>query len=185
MILDNKVLISLLKAINCISKDKTRYYLNGVFFVLTEEKQLEIVASDGHILYYNKLDYNYSLSEQEESFLKNGLIINFDKREIKKLLNTKEEFKCDIFMDKKIFFIERKYCEIIDFDYVDYKSVIPETNKENLSDKFIYIDPKFLTIAEKLIDGHSTYVFKDRIMFKKYNERIIIVSTKVAYNEVK
>jgi len=130
--LDQKEFKNILNLIDfAISKDNTRYILNGVLFTIKEDK-IDIVATDGRRLAVA----NKKLSTKT-SLEKNVVIPMKTVQEVKRLLGDKEDIKIQ-FGDNQIkfsfadsFIISR----LIEGEFPDYKKVIPTKSKTEVKIK--------------------------------------------------
>lgn len=115
-----------------MSTDESKYNLNGIFFKTieeTEEKQLRLVATDGHRL--SLIQRNINLNEIEQ--LQQGVI--FPRKGLFELKKITDEGDLDIqlgFMDNNAVIKKDKttvVMRLVDGEFPDYNRVIPKNNE--------------------------------------------------------
>ncbi len=116
-----------------ISNEETRYFLNGLYFNITnenDESMLTFVGTDGHRL------AKFSISNSSKSVDVNGVIIPKKTiNELYKLLSeNSNDIQIEISSNKIIFYIGKLVfiSKLIDGTFPDYKRVIPKNNNEVL-----------------------------------------------------
>ncbi len=116
-----------------ISNEETRYFLNGLYFNITNENDksmLTFVGTDGHRL------AKFSISNSSKSVDVNGVIIPKKTiNELYKLLSeNSNDIQIEISSNKIIFNIGKLVfiSKLIDGTFPDYKRVIPKNNNEVL-----------------------------------------------------
>ena len=132
--INSKILFKLIdKTKFAISNEETRYFLNGLYFNINRENDLNVVTlvgTDGHRL--AKFSYNLETDIDEIS----GVIIPKKSiYELSKLLSeTDEDVEILISSNKVIFFIGNIVfiSKLIDGSFPDYKRVIPQNNNNIL-----------------------------------------------------
>ncbi len=154
IILNSKILLKLIdKTKFAISNEETRYFLNGLYFNVTNEaskKIVTLVGTDGHRL------AKFSHEIQGEIDKVSGVII--PKKTIYELSKLLSEIDCEIkisissnkivFKILDIIFISK----LIDGSFPDYKRVIPKDNTNILKinrDKLLSAVDRVSTIANE------------------------------------
>ncbi len=132
--INSKILFKLIdKTKFAISNEETRYFLNGLYFNINRENDLNVVTlvgTDGHRL--AKFSYNLEIDINEIS----GVII--PKKTIYELSKLLSEIDDDVEIlitsNKVIFFIGNIVfiSKLIDGSFPDYKRVIPQNNNNIL-----------------------------------------------------
>ena len=132
--INSKILFKLIdKTKFAISNEETRYFLNGLYFNINRENDLNVVTlvgTDGHRL--AKFSYNLEIDIDEIS----GVII--PKKTIYELSKLLSEIDDDVEIlissNKVIFFIGNIVfiSKLIDGSFPDYKRVIPQNNNNIL-----------------------------------------------------
>tara|TARA_B100000575_G_scaffold284182_1_gene277911 strand:+ start:1409 stop:2524 length:1116 start_codon:yes stop_codon:yes gene_type:complete len=132
--INSKILFKLIdKTKFAISNEETRYFLNGLYFNINRENDLNVVTlvgTDGHRL--AKFSYNLEIDIDEIS----GVII--PKKTIYELSKLLSEIDNDVEIlissNKIIFFIGNIVfiSKLIDGSFPDYKRVIPQNNNNIL-----------------------------------------------------
>ena len=132
--INSKILFKLIdKTKFAISNEETRYFLNGLYFNINRENELNVVTlvgTDGHRL--AKFSYNLDTDIDEIS----GVII--PKKTIYELSKLLSEIDDDVEIlissNKIIFFIGNIVfiSKLIDGSFPDYKRVIPQNNNNIL-----------------------------------------------------
>ena len=132
--INSKILFKLIdKTKFAISNEETRYFLNGLYFNINRENDLNVVTlvgTDGHRL--AKFSYNLEIDIEEIS----GVII--PKKTIYELSKLLSEIDDDVEIlissNKVIFFIGNIVfiSKLIDGSFPDYKRVIPQNNNNIL-----------------------------------------------------
>lgn len=116
-----------------ISQEETRYYLNGIYFHISDdgnEPVISAVATDGHKL--AKIDVT---APAEAKTMPGVIIPRKTVQELKKLLENAEEEVQISLSDKKIKFScgpTTLISKLIDGTYPDYQKVIPANNQQVL-----------------------------------------------------
>ncbi|MDX1949007.1 MAG: DNA polymerase III subunit beta [Rickettsiales bacterium] len=128
--LEVKTLLKLIEKTKfAMSNEETRYYLNGVYFHISNGK-LRAVATDGHRL------ASVEVEAPEGSLGMPGVIIPRKAvNELPKLLEGQEKVTISI-SDSKIKFSANKIellSKVVDGTFPDYQRVIPENNKKILT----------------------------------------------------
>lgn len=128
---------TILKLINktkfAISNEETRYFLNGLYFNVSNSESSSLmifVGTDGHRLATSSSKTNHSKDEIPGVIIPKKTI-----NELSKLLSeNNEEIEIDITSNKIIFYIENLtlVSKLIDGTFPDYKRVIPENNHHHL-----------------------------------------------------
>ena len=106
-----------------MSTDETRYHLNGIYFC-NEDKNLNIVATDGHRLSIEKVPAFF------ENLPEKGIIVpRKGINEIKKQLSGEKAFELAIGKRHLYLRTEKQtlYIRLIDGEFPNYKRVVPET----------------------------------------------------------
>ncbi len=126
-------------ASRCVLKDKRdpRASYLGFIHLQLVENNLEIVSTDGHILYKKTIE-DYVPKEEDKELLKNGIMVGFD--------FTKVKLKCGLveFNLKDKFFIvrednkpeEKYFFETTKAEFPDYNKVIPNKEKTKELQKY-------------------------------------------------
>ena len=154
IILNSKILFKLIdKTKFAISNEETRYFLNGLYFNVTNEDDKNIVTlvgTDGHRL----AKFSHEINENIEQV--SGVII--PKKTIYELSKLLSEFDNDVnisISSNKIVFILGDIVfisKLIDGSFPDYKRVIPNDNKNILKinrDKLLSAVDRVSTIANE------------------------------------
>lgn len=150
-----EIKVSHLKAANVFSsKEKIRYYLNGVLFDLKDNK-LNLVSTCGQALIViktNNVDFkNKSVSKNDNQFIIPSHVI--DKLKLNKfdtvtLTVNKMVNKCFLsfsyFLEKEVF-----ECESIDANFPDYQSVIPDFSGISKYERKLCFDPVLINKFQK------------------------------------
>ncbi len=138
MKIDAKVLLEMIeKTIYSVSNDETRYHLNGVYFERTLEKDgptYKMVATDGHRL--SLVSRTSSNSDNNEAFNQGVIIPRKGLNEIKKLIEGVDgHFELALEGAQLIVRKNRTVLMIrlIEGKYPNYKQLIPQNLKENIS----------------------------------------------------
>tara|TARA_B100000927_G_scaffold268041_1_gene242559 strand:+ start:47 stop:1162 length:1116 start_codon:yes stop_codon:yes gene_type:complete len=152
IILSSKILFKLIdKTKFAISNEETRYFLNGLYFNVTNEDNKNIVTlvgTDGHRL----AKFSHEINEKIDQV--SGVII--PKKTIYELSKLLSEFDKDVnisISSNKIVFIVGDIIfvsKLIDGSFPDYKRVIPNDNKNILKinrDKLLSAVDRVSTIA--------------------------------------
>jgi len=111
-----------------MAQQDIRYYLNGLLMVV-EEKQLKLVATDGHRLAYASLKLAADLPRQEVIVPRKTVL------ELAKLLGDKDdEVKVELAATQAAFSFGsiELVSKLIDGKFPDYTRVIPTTHKNKL-----------------------------------------------------
>jgi len=111
-----------------MAQQDIRYYLNGLLMVV-EEKQLKLVATDGHRLAYASLKLEADLPRQEVIVPRKTVL------ELTKLLaETDEEVRIELAATQAAFSFGsiELVSKLIDGKFPDYTRVIPTTHKNKL-----------------------------------------------------
>tara|TARA_E500000178_G_scaffold312548_1_gene329314 strand:- start:1660 stop:2775 length:1116 start_codon:yes stop_codon:yes gene_type:complete len=134
IVLNSKIIFKLIdKTKFAISNEETRYFLNGLYFNVTNEENkniLTLVGTDGHRL----AKFSHKLEGQLDNF--SGVII--PKKtiyELSKLLSEIDsEIKISISSNKIVFIVGDIIfiSKLIDGSFPDYRRVIPKDNKNIL-----------------------------------------------------
>ena len=154
LILKSRILFRLIdKTKFAISNEETRYFLNGLYFNITNEGNkniVTIVGTDGHRL----AKFSHEIEEQIDQV--SGVII--PKKtiyELSKLLSeVDDDIKISISSNKIIFIIGNIIfiSKLIDGSFPDYKRVIPNDNNNILKinrDKLLSAVDRVSTIANE------------------------------------
>ena len=154
IVLNSKILFKLIdKTKFAISNEETRYFLNGLYFNVTSEKNINIVTlvgTDGHRL----AKFSHAIDEKIDNV--SGVII--PKKtiyELSKLLSENDiDVKISISTNKIVFIIGEIIfiSKLIDGSFPDYKRVIPNDNKNILNinrDKLLSAVDRVSTIANE------------------------------------
>lgn len=129
-----------------ISKEATRFYLQGVYF---EPEGLKLISTDGHRL--GIYDDAFTVSEEIEGEF-NGLIIKFNKEFLSELKSMKNREITLTIKDKDIMSIDapvvidgsfNEVGIVINADYPHWQNVIPDESKPTPMTE-IGINPDFL-----------------------------------------
>ena len=130
IVLNSKIIFKLIdKTKFAISNEETRYFLNGLYFNVTNEENknvVTIVGTDGHRL----AKFSHKIDEQINEI--SGVII--PKKTIYELSKLLSEIDCDVkisISSNKIVFIIGDIVfisKLIDGSFPDYKRVIPNNN---------------------------------------------------------
>ena len=150
--LNSKILLKLIdKTKFAISNEETRYFLNGLYFNVTNENSKNIVTlvgTDGHRL----AKFSHEIKEKADQVP--GVII--PKKTIYELSKLLSEIDCDVNIsissNKIVFIIEEIIfiSKLIDGSFPDYKRVIPTNNNNILKinrDKLLSAVDRVSTIA--------------------------------------
>ena len=111
-----------------MAQQDIRYYLNGLLMVV-EEKQLKLVATDGHRLAYASLELKADLPRQEVIVPRKTVL------ELAKLLaDNDEEVKVELAATQAAFSFGsvELVSKLVDGKFPDYTRVIPTTHKNKL-----------------------------------------------------
>jgi len=111
-----------------MAQQDIRYYLNGLLMVV-EEKQLKLVATDGHRLAYASLELKADLPRQEVIVPRKTVL------ELAKLLaDNDEEVKIELAATQAAFSFGsvELVSKLVDGKFPDYTRVIPTTHKNKL-----------------------------------------------------
>src|SRR3954466_6239815 len=111
-----------------MAQQDIRYYLNGLLMVV-EEKQLKLVATDGHRLAYASLKLEAELPRQEVIVPRKTVL------ELSKLLaDTDDEVKVELAATQAAFSFGtiELVSKLVDGKFPDYTRVIPTTHKNTL-----------------------------------------------------
>ena len=154
IILNSKILFKLIdKTKFAISNEETRYFLNGLYFNITNEENKNIVTlvgTDGHRL----AKFSHQIDEQIDQV--SGVII--PKKTIYELSKLLSEIDSDVkisISSNKIVFIINEIIfisKLIDGSFPDYKRVIPKDNTNVLiinRDKLLSAVDRVSTIANE------------------------------------
>jgi len=107
-----------------MSTDETRYHLNGVLLEKTD-KEITLVATDGHRLAYNKHVFDFSQIKQDKVIIPRKGV-----NEIQKLIANEKAFDICV-SDRHVFVKTEKqtlFIRLIDGNFPDYNRVIPKDN---------------------------------------------------------
>ncbi|MFW5800121.1 MAG: DNA polymerase III subunit beta, partial [Spirochaetota bacterium] len=112
------------KTIYAVSKEESRYFLQGIFFEKKEGQELRLIATDGHRLSISKNDI-----ESLENYKEFGVMV--PQKPLNELLKVLEnEGDCIIAIKEKRGFFKLNKIEIstnfIETDFLNYNSVIPK-----------------------------------------------------------
>ena len=116
-----------------ISNEETRYFLNGLYFNISSDKNvsnLTFVGTDGHRLATSSAIISTSVSEIPGVIIPKKTI-----NELSKLLvDNKADIEINISSNKIIFYIEKLILisKLIDGNFPDYTRVIPKNNSNDL-----------------------------------------------------
>lgn len=105
-----------------VSRDETRYVLNGICFTITE-KEIKLVATDGRRLAIIKKEHNEKITQKTKCIIPAKTI-----QELQRNLNSAKDTKI-IFSKKQISFILddlRIVSRLIEGEFPDYKQAIPK-----------------------------------------------------------
>ena len=172
--LNSKILSKLIdKTKFAISNEETRYFLNGLYFNITNENNktnLILVGTDGHRLakFSHELDQNIS---QIIGVIIPKKTIN----ELSKLLSDlDQEIEIIISSTKIIFYIENLVfiSKLIDGTFPDYKRVIPSDNNNILQvnrEKLLSAVDRVSTIANEKSPVIKIKLLKDIINLNTVN----------------
>lgn len=148
-----------------MSNEETRYYLNGVYFHLSENK-IKAVATDGHRLASFEIDKPQGADDMP------GIIIpRKTVNEISKLLENQEEVTISL-SDSKIKFNAGKVellSKVVDGTFPDYQRVIPENNTKVLkisSDDFREAVDRVSTISVDKTKAVKIELNKNKVTLK-------------------
>jgi len=111
-----------------MAQQDIRYYLNGLLMVV-EEKQLKLVATDGHRLAYASLELKADLPRQEVIVPRKTVL------ELSKLLaDNDEEVRIELAATQAAFSFGtvELVSKLVDGKFPDYTRVIPTTHKNKL-----------------------------------------------------
>ncbi len=174
IILNSKILYRLIdKTKFAISNEETRYFLNGLYFNITNEDNKNIVTlvgTDGHRL------AKFSHEIDEKTNLVSGVII--PKKTIYELSKLLSEIDTDIHISvssNKIIFIIRDIIfisKLIDGNFPDYKRVIPRDNNNTLiinRDKLLSAVDRVSTIANEKSPVIKFKLFKNILNLNTIN----------------
>jgi DNA polymerase-3 subunit beta len=112
-----------------MAQQDIRYYLNGLL-VLVEDKQLRLVATDGHRLAYSAMELPASLPRLEVIVPRKTVL------ELSKLLaDSDEEVKVELSASQAAFSFGsvELVSKLVDGKFPDYTRVIPTTHKNRLT----------------------------------------------------
>lgn len=113
-------------AMICASTEGTRYYLNGVHFIITKD-WVRLVATDGHRAFY----YKDALEVTTRSaFPDNSLEVIVDLKDLKKALTgIKVNVRAiDVMFEKEHALINGVQCQYVDATYPDTTRIIPQSD---------------------------------------------------------
>ena len=132
--INSKILHSLIdKTKFAISNEETRYFLNGLYFNITNKEGnnlITLVGTDGHRLATNSSQLDSSFQEIPGVIIPRKTI-----NELSKILSeTDNEIEIDITQNKINFYLEKitLSSKLIDGNFPDYQRVIPKNNNNNL-----------------------------------------------------
>ena len=115
-------------AMICASTEGTRYYLNGVNFIITKD-WVRLVATDGHRAFYFKAALEVST---RSAFPDNSLNIIVDLKDLKKALTgikvNSGDIDLNFFSDHAI--INNVVCKYVDASYPDTTRIIPQSDSQ-------------------------------------------------------
>ena len=152
LILNSKTLFKLIdKTKFAISNEETRYFLNGLYFNVTEEDNKNIVTlvgTDGHRLAKCSHKINEKIDQVSGVIIPKKTIYELSKllSEFDKEVNISISSNKIVFIVGDIIFISK----LIDGSFPDYKRVIPNDNKNILKinrDKLLSAVDRVSTIA--------------------------------------
>src|SRR5215212_6266878 len=127
--LEQKALRRVLSLVQyAMAQQDIRYYLNGLLMVV-EEKQLKLVATDGHRLAYASLKLDADLPRQELIVPRKTVL------ELSKLLaDTEDEVKIEVSPSQAAFSFGaiELVSKLVDGKFPDYTRVIPTQHKNRL-----------------------------------------------------
>lgn len=118
----------LTKTVFAMSKDETRYILNGACFIITN-KEIKIVATDGRRLAIIKKPYKTDTTQEEKY-----IIPTKTTQELLKNLGEEREIKIS-FSKNQATFILNNLCiisRLIEGEFPDYKQAIPKKEENRL-----------------------------------------------------
>jgi DNA polymerase-3 subunit beta len=138
MKIDAKVLSEMIeKTIYSVSNDETRYHLNGVYFERSMEKDVPIykmVATDGHRL--SLVSRKGAASDNNEAFNQGVIIPRKGLNEIRKLIEGVEG-NFELALEGAQLIVRKNktvlMIRLIEGKYPNYKQLIPQNLKENIS----------------------------------------------------
>jgi|TARA_Y100000015_G_scaffold16617_1_gene15952 DNA polymerase III sliding clamp (beta) subunit (PCNA family) len=113
-------------AMICASTEGTRYYLNGVHFIITKD-WVRLVATDGHRAFY----YKDALEVTTRSaFPDNSLEVIVDLKDLKKALTgiKVNAGAIDVMFEKEHALINGVQCQYVDATYPDTTRIIPQSD---------------------------------------------------------
>lgn len=122
-----------------MSKEKTRFYLNGIYFDKKPGKELYLVAADGHRLHKIKMASNLD-EETEFHFILDALSLQLIKTMLKSQLkysNATITFNTQ----SRIINIDGRDFTAIDGEFPDYEKIIP---KELIQTEIKYFNVSYL-----------------------------------------
>jgi len=115
-------------AMICASTEGTRYYLNGVHFIITKD-WVRLVATDGHRAFYFKDALEVST---RSVFPDNSLEVIIDLKDLKKALTgikvNSGNIDLHFFSDHAI--INDVVCKYVDASYPDTTRIIPQSDSQ-------------------------------------------------------
>ena len=172
--IESKILFKLIdKTKFAISNEETRYFLNGLYFNLTNQNDktdLTLVGTDGHRL----AKFNHQLKENIDQTI--GVIIPKKTiNEISKLLADTEHIIDITLSPSKITFLIGNLIfvsKLIDGTFPDYKRVIPPDNNNTLEvdrDKLLSAVDRVSTIANDKSPVIKFKLLKDIINLNTIN----------------
>lgn len=164
------------RTIFSVSPDELRRNLSGIFFEKTGEKNLRLIATDGHRLSY--IDYE---SEDNLGFSKNVLVPKKAVSELRKLLRFSENI---LIGAESNFFISKVddivlYSRLIDADFPDYRQVTPDSTKHKFK-----VSTSHLLSALKRVSIFSSEKTKS-VKVKLDSNELILISVSPEVGEAK
>jgi hypothetical protein len=115
-------------AMICASTEGTRYYLNGVHFIITKD-WVRLVATDGHRAFYFKDALEVTT---RSAFPDNSLEVIIDLKDLKKALTgikvNSGNIDLHFFSDHAI--INDVVCKYVDASYPDTTRIIPQSDSQ-------------------------------------------------------
>ena len=115
-------------AMICASTEGTRYYLNGVHFIITRD-WVRLVSTDGHRAFYFKDELEVI---SQSAFPSNKLDLIVDLKDLKKALTGIKVNSGDIEINfqKEHAIINGVQCQYIDATYPDTTRIIPQIDSQ-------------------------------------------------------
>ncbi len=128
------------KTLYSVSTDETRYYLNGVFFEISANSELKMVATDGHRLSL----FTFKKDKLKKIFSQGVIIPRKGLYEIKRLIEASDD-DVEISVEGSQFILKQKnivlMIRLIEGKYPNYQQFIPQKQSHVLQlNRFQFLD---------------------------------------------